>query len=52
MSISESQKVNMSYLLFQYAHIYKSALDKWDKREQIDKPSKNYKTHFRNAYRA
>ena len=50
--ITASQKINMAYIIFQKAHVYKSALARWDEHDPAAKTWDTFKTHFRLAYKA
>ena len=50
--ITASQKINMAYIMFQKAHVYKYALARWDERDLAEKTWGTFKTHFRLAYKA
>ena len=50
--ISPFQKINMAYIYFQRCGIFKSALTKWDEKEDAVKTWLGFKEHFRAAHKA
>ena len=50
--MTASQKINMAYIMFQKAHVYKSALAHWDEHDPASKTWDTFKTHFCLAYKA
>ena len=50
--ITPFQKINMAYIYFQSCGIFKSALTKWDEKEDAVKTWLGFKDHFYTAHKA
>ena len=50
--ISATQETNMAYIHFQKCHIFKTALNKWDDKEEPEKTWDQFKVHFREAHKS
>ena len=50
--ITATQKINIAYIHFQKFQIFKSSLNKWDKKEFDDKTWDNFKIHLRAVHRS
>ena len=50
--LSATQRVNMAYIHFQKALLYKSALKSWDEKSFVEQTWPAFKRHFRDAHKA